>query len=223
MFTKFSKFSKHETTWKNKTIMSNIKNTRDQEAFWSLRYKEDRTGWDIGYPSTPIKEYIDQLENKAIKILIPGAGNGYEAEYLFQKGFTDIHILDISESPLNAFRKRNPDFPKDHLIQGNFFEHDDSYDLIFEQTFFCSFPPIPDNRMLYAQKMADLLKPNGKLVGLWFDIPLTGDLEKRPFGGTKEEYLSYFSPYFETLTFEKAYNSIQPRMGNELFGIFRKK
>jgi len=40
--------------------------------------------------------------------------------------------------------------------------------------------------------MSKLLKSGGKLVGLWFDIPLTGDLEKRPFGGTKEEYLEYF-------------------------------
>ena len=48
--------------------MSNLKNTKEQEAFWSLRYKEERTGWDIGYPSTPLKEYIDQLE-KVLRIL----------------------------------------------------------------------------------------------------------------------------------------------------------
>ncbi len=203
--------------------MSNIKDTSGQEAFWSLRYKEERTGWDIGYPSTPIKEYIDQLKNKNLKILIPGAGNAYEAEYLFQQGFSQVYVLDISKAPLEAFSERNPDFSKEHLMLGNFFEHDKNYDLIFEQTFFCSFPPTEDNRTLYAEKMADLLKPNGKLVGLWFDIPLTGDMVKRPFGGTKEEYLSYLSPYFEILTFEKSHNSIKPRMGNELFGIFRKK
>ena len=28
--------------------------------FWTQRYKEGSTGWDIGYPSTPIKEYIDK-------------------------------------------------------------------------------------------------------------------------------------------------------------------
>ncbi len=197
--------------------------TKEEEAFWSTRYKEERTGWDIGYPSTPLKEYIDQLEDKSVKILIPGAGNAYEAEYLFKNGFTNTFVMDISTTPLEAFSKRVPDFPKDQLIHENFFEHQKQYDLIFEQTFFCSFPPLPENRKRYGEKMATLLKPNAKLVGLWFDIPLTGDMVKRPFGGDKEEYLSYLAPYFDVKVFETASNSIKPRMGNELFGIFIKK
>ena len=71
--------------------------------------------------------------------------------------------------------------------------------------------------------MFDLLKPGGELVGLWFDIPLKGDMEKRPFGGTKKEYLDYLSPYFHVDKFEKSYNSVTSRIGDELFGIFRKK
>lgn len=200
-----------------------IKNTSAENEFWSKRYEEDRTGWDIGSPSRPLKEYIDQLENKAIKILIPGAGNAYEAEYLFQQGFYNTHVMDISKIPLEQFAQRVPDFPKENLIFGNFFEHEGQYDLILEQTFFCSFPPLPENRKAYAQKMNDLLKPNGKLVGVWFDMPLTGDLVKRPFGGDKEEYLGYFQPWFEVQVMERCYNSIEPRMGNELFGILEKK
>ena len=84
-------------------------------------------------------------------------------------------------------------------------------------------PPLPENRKAYAEQMFKLLKPGGKLVGLWFDIPLTGDLVKRPFGGTKEEYLSYFEPYFSVKTFTTAHNSIPPRAGNELFGVFVRK
>jgi len=45
---------------------------------------------------------------------------------------------------------------------------------------------------------------------------------KRPFGGTKEEYLSYLTPYFKVKVFEDCHNSIAPRMENELFGIFLK-
>jgi len=202
---------------------SKITDTTTESNYWTQRYDEDRTGWDIGYPSTPIKTYIDQLENKSLKILIPGAGNAYEAEYLFRKGFENVHVLDISKSPLKAFQTRNPKFPSDHLIHGNFFEHQGQYDLIIEQTFFCSFPPTPENRTSYAHKMSQLLKANGKLVGLWFTYPLTGDMEKRPFGGTKEEYLSYLETQFKVYNFELCYNSIPPRDGNELFGIFNKR
>ena len=200
-----------------------IENTTTEKDYWTLRYQEQRTGWDIGSTSTPLQSYIDQLHNKQLKILIPGAGNSYEAEYLFKNGFKNVHILDIAREPLELFKKRVPEFPTDQIIEGNFFEHTGVYDLILEQTFFCSFPPTSTNRKQYAQKIHELLLTDGKLVGLWFDIPLTGDMEKRPFGGTKEEYLGYLSPLFEVLTFETCYNSIPPRANNELFGVFQKK
>jgi len=130
--------------------------------------------------------------------------------------------MDISEFPLKKFQERNPDFPKEQLLVTDFFEHETQYDLIFEQTFFCSFVPTTENRKKYAEQMSNLLKPNGKLVGVWFDIPLTGELEKRPFGGDKELYLNYLAPHFKTITFERCYNSIPPRQGNELFGVFQK-
>ena len=54
------------------------------------------------------------------------------------------------------------------------------------------------------------------------DFPLTDDLKKRPFGGSKDEYMSYLKPYFNIKTFEKAHNSISSRAGSELFGVFIK-
>lgn len=194
----------------------------NQKDYWSQRYVEQNTGWDLGVPSPPLKTYFDQLLNNEIKILIPGAGNSYEAEYLYKNGFHHVDVLDISKYPLDSFSLRNPQFPSDQLIEEDFFNFDGQYDLIIEQTFFCSFPPIQSTRQLYAKKMFQLLKPEGKLVGLWFDFPLKDDLVKRPFGGSKSEYLSYLSPYFKTLVFEKCYNSVASRDPNELFGIFKK-
>ncbi|TFG71921.1 MAG: SAM-dependent methyltransferase [Flavobacteriales bacterium] len=195
----------------------------DDHLYWTQRYRDGNIGWNIGFPSTPIKKYIDQLSDKAISILMPGAGNAYEAEYLWKKGFHNIDVLDISELPLDSFRQRNPGFPKAQLLTNDFFLHQGQYDLILEQTFFCSLLPTDQNRFAYAEKMAHLLRPEGKLAGVWFDFPLTGDLNKRPFGGDKALYLKYLDPYFSAKTFERCYNSIPPRQGNELFGIFEKK
>lgn len=197
-----------------------MKNLGEQN-YWTRRYHEKSTGWDIGYPSTPLKEYIDQLEDKNIYILIPGAGNAYEAEYLWNRGFRNIFVMDISDFPLKQFQDRNPYFPKEQLLLEDFFQHKVQYDLIFEQTFFCSLVPTDENRNRYVKQMASLLSPKGKLVGVWFEIPLSRDVEKRPFGGDKYLYLSYLSSHFKTITFESCYNSIPLRMGNELFGIFR--
>ena len=89
-------------------------------------------------------------KHKNLKILIPGAGNAYEAEYLIEKGFANVYILDISEIPLKEFQQRNPEFPSENLLCDDFFNHTETYDLIFEQTFFCSFPPLPKTRKQYA-------------------------------------------------------------------------
>ena len=161
------------------------------KEYWTQRYEDDLTGWDIGAVSTPLKTYFDQLTDKNMRILIPGAGNAHEAAYLHKQGFTNVFILDISDIPLNEFKKRNPDFREEHFIEKDFFKHKGVYDLIIEQTFFCSIVPQRMNRVKYATKMASLLAPKGKLVGLWFDFPLTEDLEKRPFGGSLKES-SYF-------------------------------
>ena len=193
-----------------------------EEHYWTQCYQDGSTGWDIGYPSIPLKTYIDQVEDKNLRILIPGAGNAYEAAYLYEQGFKQVFVMDISKTPLESFQKRYPNFPKNQLLQEDFFTHEGTYDLIFEQTFFCSFLPTDRNRQNYVHKMSELLKSGGKLVGLWFDIPLLEGQQKRPFGGNKKLYLSYLKPHFEVKYFDLAENSIAERKGQELFGVFKK-
>ncbi|MGY6744179.1 MAG: SAM-dependent methyltransferase [Cecembia sp.] len=188
------------------------------EAYWTNRYKEKSTGWDIGSPSEPLKQYLDQIFQKDLKILIPGAGNAYEAAYAFRTGFKKVHILDFSTVPLDQFKKSYPEFPTDQIFLENFFEHQGKYDLILEQTFFCALNP--ELRQSYAEKIFELLHPGGKIAGVLFsrEFEHTGP----PFGGTVEEYLTYFKPKFEIVSMEPCYNSIPPRLGNELFFQLRK-
>ncbi|MEO2062018.1 MAG: SAM-dependent methyltransferase [Christiangramia sp.] len=187
--------------------------------FWEKRYEENRTGWDIGEISTPLKNYIDQLQDQDLKILIPGGGNSYEAEYLFQNGFKNVHVVDIASQPLQNLKNRVPDFPESQLHHENFFSHQENYDLILEQTFFCALQP--KIRASYAEKVSELLEENGKIAGILFNFEFTND--GPPFGGSKDEYLTYFSPYFKIDIFEECYNSIPPRQGKELFFKFSKK
>lgn len=187
--------------------------------YWENRYEANETGWDVGEITTPLKEYIDQIENKNLKILIPGAGNGYELDYLLSKGFKNVFVVDLAEPPLQNIKKRIPEFPENQLIKSDFFELEGNYDLILEQTFFCALTP--ELREKYVSKMHSLLSGNGKLFGLLFDFPLTE--EGPPFGGSKAEYLNLFSEKFNIKTLETAYNSIKPRAERELFFIFLPK
>ena len=187
--------------------------------YWNNRYLEKMVGWNAREVTTPIKAYADQLDDKEINILIPGAGYGHEAGYLISKGFKNTFICEWSSEAIDQMMEYYPTFPRTHIFNEDFFEHKGKYDLIIEQTFFCSFDP--SKRLDYAVKIHDILKPKGKLVGLLFDFPLT---EKGPpFGGDRDKYLSYFCEHFKILTLERSYNSIQPRAGNELFIIAEKQ
>lgn len=188
------------------------------ESYWNERWEQGLTGWDIGFASTPLKEYFDQLHDKDLKILIPGCGNAYEAEYLHKSGFEKVHLLDIAQLALSSFHERFPDFPEEHLINSDFFEHEGEYDLILEQTFFCALDP--QLREKYVSKMKSLLKPGGKLVGLLFNDELNED--HPPFGGNIQEYRALFEDHFNIHCLEKCYNSIEPRAEREVFIIFEK-
>jgi thiopurine S-methyltransferase len=179
----------------------------------------NQTGWDIGYISTPLKIYFDQIKNKEISIFIPGAGNAYEAEYLFNTGFTNVYVMDIAAQPLLNLKSRIPDIEDKFLLQDDFFSHKGSYDLIIEQTFFCSLDP--GLRSNYALKISELLKLKGKLIGVLFNTSF--DHEGPPFGGYIEEYQKIFSEFFNIRTLSTCYNSILPRQEQEVFINFEKK
>lgn len=191
-----------------------------KKEYWQELWAEGRTKWDVGYAAPPIAEYTDQLKDKTIKILIPGAGNAYEAEYLHKHRFTNVFVLDIAPMPLDNLLKRSPGFPNEHLLNEDFFEHKGEYDLIIEHTFFIAIDP--SMRVEYAKKIHSLLKPGGKLVGLLIEGE-TPDAEGPPHLSRREEYRKYFEELFNIQVYETAYNSIKPRAGREVFVKFVKK
>ncbi|HVZ26026.1 MAG TPA: methyltransferase domain-containing protein [Sediminibacterium sp.] len=181
--------------------------------YWNQRYIRQETGWDLHQVSPPLQAYIDQLTDKNLSILIPGAGNAHEAIYLAEQGFRNITVLDIAESAIRKLRERcGHTMPAIKILEGDFFHFSGTYDLILEQTFFCALPPV--RRPDYVQQMASLLSGNGKLVGLLFNR----DFEQSPpFGGHEEMYRQLFEPALRIRQLEPCYNSHAARSGTELF------
>ena len=193
---------------------------------WEQRWQAGQTGWDIGAASPPLTDYIDQIPaaQRARRVLIPGCGNAYEAQYLLDAGFSDITVLDIAPTALHQLRLRLDDAGPDpdwaqrlHLVCADFFTFSGAFDLILEQTFFCALDP--GLRNAYARKMHELLAPGGKLVGVLFDRTFEGG---PPFGGSTAEYRQLFEPLFRIKTMELCYNSIAPRAGSEVFVVLEK-
>lgn len=195
-----------------------MSNTLDSQ-YWDNRYKDQTTGWDIGSISTPLKEYVDQLADKSISILIPGCGNAYEAAYLLEHGFTNLTLIDISPVLVRSIEEKFADNLGKELrvVCGDFFELDKQFGLVLEQTFFCALDPAL--RKKYVSKMHEIIKPGGKLVGVLFNRSFEGG---PPFGGEANEYRELFEPYFKIKVMAPCYNSISPRKGTEVFVVMVK-
>ncbi len=189
------------------------------ETFWNDRYNTNSTGWDLGEISPPLMAYIDQLTNKDIRILIPGCGNSYEAEYLLQQGFTNITVIDIAPVLVKKLKNKFASNAYIKIVLGNFFNHTGEYDLILEQTFFCALNP--SLRSSYVAKMTKLLAAEGRLAGVLFDRAFEN--EGPPFGGSKTQYIPLFEKCFNFKVFDPCYNSFAKRQGTELFIILTKK
>jgi len=193
----------------------------DDAAYWDHRFETGDTPWDMGHISPPLKGYADQLTDKNASILIPGCGNGHEAEYLLTQGFKRVTVIDISAVLTRRLEEKFSEYAGRQLriITADFFTLQERFDCILEQTFFCALDPTL--RPAYARKMQELLNPGGRLAGVLFNRQFsTGG---PPFGGTMEEYGQLFSPLFHIIKLEPCYNSVKPREGAECFFILEKK
>ena len=185
--------------------------------YWDAQWKSNTIGWDLGVPAPPLVAFIDTIENKEAKILIPGCGNAYEAEYLVSKGFTNITLIDISETASAILNEKFLNQDAVRVLCEDFFELKDSFDIIIEQTFFCALPP--SMRQRYVWKMHSLLNDHGILAGLLFNRQF--DVSP-PFGGSLEEYEKLFQTAFHIDQLSTANNSVTPRANTELFFSFVK-
>ena len=179
--------------------------------YWNNRYLNQETGWDLGEPSPPLKEVIDELENKSAAILIPGCGNAHEVDYLLGQGFKNIIVIDIAPKLVETLELKYKENAEVNIICGDFFEHEGLYDVILEQTFFCAIDP--KLRPEYVSKMHLLLKPKGMLKGVLFNR--TFEKEGPPFGGNIDEYQVLFEKDFK-VNFKAPVASIPGREGFEL-------
>lgn len=196
--------------------ITDCNNPFDQQ-YWDNLWKQQQTGWDLGAVSPSIQYFIDGYPHKDAAILIPGCGAAYEAEYLAQQGFTNITLLDISPTAAALLQQKFANFPAVRVLQGDFFAHTDTYDLIIEQTFFCALPPMMRQR--YVWQMHRLLNKNGLLAGLWFDR----DFENSPpFGGSRTEYEALFQGAFIPQKWNVSEHSVKARATFELWGEWRK-
>ncbi|MNR87095.1 tellurite resistance protein TehB [compost metagenome] len=192
-------------------------------ADWEARYQEGDTPWDLGKPAPVFSRLIHEARFAPGKLLIPGAGRGYDAIAFAQAGF-DVTSVDVSESACAFLRElAASQGAAVDVRQEDFFAMSEvgTYDLALEYTFYCAIDP--SLRTAYRDQMARLLKPGGLLFGLFFPLTKPLDAGGPPFGVRRDEVEASLSECFDLVMAEEPADSVKPRRGNEILMIWRRR
>jgi len=172
--------------------------------FWTVRYATGRTPWDLRGVPAALKLFLARSGAPG-SVLVPGCGSGYEIE-AFQAAGHDVTAIDFSPAAVEKAKSVLGTLA-DRIILGDFFTYDFGerrFDLIYERTFLCSMPPSrwPD----YANRVADLLAPRGRLIGIFLYGERTSSGPPFPITGSEAEQL--FKRRFELVRSETVADSL---------------
>lgn len=189
---------------------------------WQGHYAADDLKWDLGEVSPPLKRLREEGSLQPGRTLIPGCGQGHEVVYFTRQGFT-VTGVDFAPGAVRLLtRTLQEQGLAARVLHQDFFDldgaHDEHYDLLLEQTFFCAIAPRDRNR--YVGTVLRVLRPGGLLAGLFYE---TGEAGGPPFNTTREDLIRYFSPGFSQVRLERCGHSAERRQGKEWLVILRKK
>ena len=195
----------------------------DDTQFWEDIYLDDDAGWDLGGVTPVFDNIADQLSRG--KLCIVGCGKGYDSVMFAQKGF-EVTAVDFAPSAVIALETMsNKENVNIQILQSDIFvltpEYDSVFDYVIEQTCFCAVNP--QRRQEYERLVYKILKPGGKLIGLWFPLDKTLEDGGPPWGITINEVKSIFNNGWIIEREEFPEISIQPRKNREKLIIFGKQ
>lgn len=194
----------------------------DRVAFWQDIYDAGDTRWDLGGPTPVFVQLQTSKQFPPGRMLVPGAGRGYDAIWFAQQGF-DVTAVDFAESAVHDARANGEKAGVAvDVVQNDIFDvgaiYPHTFDYVLEYTCFCAIDP--NRRAEYMEVIRSVLKPNGLLIAIFF--PMDARDGGPPFQVREEEIDRLFSPHFERVLTETPENSVAPRAGKERLMIFRK-
>ncbi|MCC7404141.1 MAG: methyltransferase domain-containing protein [Bdellovibrionales bacterium] len=193
----------------------------NRAEFWSHRYQEKDTPWDLAEPTPVLVETLAKIKLPKSRILVPGCGAGNDAAYLARQGHV-VTGFDFSPEAIRVAQERYGQIPHLEFQVADVFKLPDtftnSFDVIFEHTCYCAVNPVRRNELIRVWKR--VLVDGGHLLGVFFAT------DKRlgpPFGGSEWEVRERLKAHFEFLYWTRWRKSVPNRQGAELLVYARKR
>lgn len=185
---------------------------------WEARYESNDMPWEKGEPSPGLVDFLASLRDpRRGTVCVPGCGTGHDVRALTQSGFSAFGY-DFAPSAIRLAKERTrfvkltAEFECLDFLQ---YSPPSRFDWVFEHTLFCAIDPA--HRGDYVRAVVRWLKPGGRFLAVHYLIP---DRDGPPFGTTREEIWSLFSPHFKLMN-EWIPRSYPNRTGLERMFLWR--
>lgn len=195
-----------------------------EKGGWEEAWASQTTPWEAARPS-PYLKHILSLKQFPLnsKALIPGCGSGHDTLAFATSGLCSSVVgLDLSKTALTHATKIAGGNECVKLIQGDFFSHIGSYNLIWDYTFLAALPL--SLRPQYAQHTYKLLSSMGGSLHMVL-FPVDASIKTGPpFHMDPEEIdaLLTAAGFAKTRGLEAIPNhlSFKGRQGREVYGCW---
>ena len=197
------------------------KDQRLSPAAWDERYKTRQMAWDMGYAAPPLERIARHLNVPGKTVLVPGCGRGFDAQ-LFARQGANVVATDFSPRALSEASKLSaaPIQWEQADVRKMPLAWKERFDFVVEHCCFCAIGPC--DRGAYLGELHRVLKPTGRLVGLFFvdfDNP-----DGPPFGVFQYRLRPLLERRFQILYWEShPPDSVGHRKNQEALVIGQKK
>ena len=179
-------------------------------AFWNQRYASGETPWTLHAVPAAVRSFVKRRQRRGT-VLIPGCGTDHEVLQFFQTVGFEVTAIDFSTVAVAQTQKMLEDFDG-KIICGDFFKFDfrSRFDLIYERTFLCALHPRRWSQ--YAKRVAQLLRPRGKLAGIFF---YGEEPDPPPYPVSEARAAEIFGKYFRLIRDANVSDSVPMFAGME--------
>jgi methyl halide transferase len=197
---------------------------------WDELYRAGDTPWEKGAAAPPLLEWLRKRGPLEGEVLVPGCGFGHDVRAIATASPSSMVVgIDISATALKEALKY-PSVGREVFQSADIFALPQSlqnrFDWVLEHTCFCAIQP--EQRLDYVKMVVSALKPDGRLLAIFYlnpwdpgeEVPEGGG---PPFGVTKEELNNLFSGHFTLVDELKPKTAFPGREGREIVRLLQKK
>jgi len=209
--------------------LGNTSNDAANPSYWQKRWREGRTGWDLGGVHPLFSELMQQANLSGLKsksrIIEPGCGRAHTGAVLARMGHK-VTAFDVSEEAVSAARTLYAGEENLDLVVADLFalpsNWSDSFDAVYDRAVLCALPQA--SRANYIDACARILKTQGLFLSIPFTKLHITESEGPPFAVSEESLFKLFESSFKKVVhIEKTCNEKDSKIASEMMIIWQKR